>query len=597
MQQWTRTKTILISVGAFVMTMTTIVPIVMLESETFWQPHSFKSKVSLHGLISTSGEIFRDFRGGGNSNNNKKKKEEEEEQPSTTSAVVITSGNQSNSNSQKLQIHLPPADFEGHHVQSKSPHHDMKKDQVPPSSSVQGVAVTKQMNDTSVVGTKEQSGRVVPPQSPKVVRKKQQLARGVAGLPMAQTPALVGARPGHIECDVDVDYLAYWNDPQGKFDRDFVSPFATPPEHGGTTKTTTKYLTFQPDSGGWNNIRMSMEIIFVMAAATGRTLVLPPKAPFYLLGYGEAGARSFGSFYDVDKPSFQKQVKVITMEEFFEREGRPGGLLNITVKEYNDLKNVSQLCVYRAGAYSHCDKIYSRLEKLGYKPEMEASRKNCLVFDSDVFAGREVSPDLQERVNRFCGKERTPVYFDQSMSEPQLMYLAAHSMEYRLLNHFYSFLFFTDPVVDNHYKRFVRDFLHYRDSVYCAAGKVVRALDAEGKEWSTMHVRRGDLQYKQVKIPAEEWYDTLHEVWNEGEILYIATDERNRSFFDPIKKYHEVRFLDDYWDVAKLGDLDPSFISMVDTIVASHGRSFSGTWFSTFTGVSQPFRPIHGCFL
>lgn len=70
------------------------------------------------------------------------------------------------------------------------------------------------------------------------------LARGVSGLPLSQTPALVGGKRGHIECDEDVDFLAYWNDPQGTRDREFVSPFAA-----DKTEGEPKYLTFQPDSG------------------------------------------------------------------------------------------------------------------------------------------------------------------------------------------------------------------------------------------------------------------------------------------------------------------------------------------------------------
>ena len=34
----------------------------------------------------------------------------------------------------------------------------------------------------------------------------------------------------------------------------------------------TKYMTFEPDGGGWNNIRMAMETVVGLAAATGRTL-------------------------------------------------------------------------------------------------------------------------------------------------------------------------------------------------------------------------------------------------------------------------------------------------------------------------------------
>ena len=97
-------------------------------------------------------------------------------------------------------------------------------------------------------------------------------------------------------------------------------------------------------------------------------------------------------------------------------------------------------------------------------------------------------------------------------------------------------------------------------------------------------VRRGDLQYKKVKISAEEWNKNLNDTWKENEIIYIATDERNKTFFDPIKEHHDVKFLDDYWDMAGLGDLDPNYMGMIDTIVASRGRVFGGTWFSTFSG-------------
>ena len=50
-------------------------------------------------------------------------------------------------------------------------------------------------------------------------------ARGIAGRPMPETPALEGARRAHIECDVNVDSSSYWNDPTGERDQNFVSPF------------------------------------------------------------------------------------------------------------------------------------------------------------------------------------------------------------------------------------------------------------------------------------------------------------------------------------------------------------------------------------
>ena len=63
---------------------------------------------------------------------------------------------------------------------------------------------------------------------------------------MAETPALLGAQRGHIQCDEDVDDLAYWNDPQGERDRTFVSPFAANSEQ---TQQEEIYILFNPDSG------------------------------------------------------------------------------------------------------------------------------------------------------------------------------------------------------------------------------------------------------------------------------------------------------------------------------------------------------------
>jgi len=48
--------------------------------------------------------------------------------------------------------------------------------------------------------------------------------------------------------------------------------------------------------------------------------------------------------------------------------------------------------------------------------------------------------------------------------------------------------------------------------------------------------------------------------------------------------HYNLKFLSDFSDAAGLNELDPNLMGMIDTIVASHGRVFVGTWFSTFTG-------------
>ena len=68
------------------------------------------------------------------------------------------------------------------------------------------------------------------------------LARGIAGRPMESTPALIGAKRGHVTCDTNVDSLAYWNEPQGNRDSTFITPFGD-----NQSSSKAKYLVFTPD--------------------------------------------------------------------------------------------------------------------------------------------------------------------------------------------------------------------------------------------------------------------------------------------------------------------------------------------------------------
>eukprot|EP00560_Eucampia_antarctica_P009332 CAMPEP_0197828014 /NCGR_PEP_ID=MMETSP1437-20131217/4668_1 /TAXON_ID=49252 ORGANISM="Eucampia antarctica, Strain CCMP1452" /NCGR_SAMPLE_ID=MMETSP1437 /ASSEMBLY_ACC=CAM_ASM_001096 /LENGTH=621 /DNA_ID=CAMNT_0043429079 /DNA_START=24 /DNA_END=1889 /DNA_ORIENTATION=+ len=421
----------------------------------------------------------------------------------------------------------------------------------------------------------------------------------VARLPMSQTPALIGANRASIQCDADVKSLAYWNDPQGTQDATFQSPFI-----GDHSSTETKYISFAPDIGGWNNIRMSLEIIIIMAAASGRTLVLPPNTPFYLLQADtEKEQRGFADFFPLHSPEFLKTVPIISTEEFIEREGQENGRFSVPPELKVQVNAAKKECKNFKKADNSCFAVYDYFAEVGFSPEL--SKKKCLIFDEDNFNGSNPSDENKKQIESFCGNQEIK-YFSSEMQEKPLIHLRANVKEYRLLSHFYGFMLFTNPVINNHYKRFVRDFLHYHDVIFCAAGKIVNSLqkmaeargvltDPSGSGgYSSMHVRRGDLQYKRVKIPAEEWNENLEDIWLDDEIIYIATDERNKTFFDPLATHHTLMFLDDFSDLAGLDDLDPNYMGMIDTIVASRGRTFSGTYFSTFSGYINRMRGYHG---
>ncbi|KAL9191271.1 hypothetical protein ACHAXT_000977 [Thalassiosira profunda] len=438
------------------------------------------------------------------------------------------------------------------------------------------------------------------------------LDRGVSGLPLSKTPALIGAKHGSISCPsadgnaIYRDELAYWNEPQGASDISFVSPFAPT-----DSSDQRRYVTFEPDRGGWNNIRMSLEIVIVFAAATGRTLVLPPDTPFYLISKTFEGKRQkgFADFLDLDdSEALRKKVKMITMTEFLALEG-DGKMFAIPKGSPGQkIRKSAEQCYYVAKSDRPCDSIYGFLRGEAYVPELQAGR-DCLIFDADRMSAKEEYSDSeifdllpesqQQKVKAFCDR-RNPIFFGSELASAPLVHFHAGEKHHRLLNHFYTFLYFADVKVDHHYKRFVRDFLHYTDKIWCAAGRVLDALEAEATKlagkpgFSALHVRRGDFQYKKVKITAEDWYTATKELFLPNEIVYIATDETNRTFFEPLARQYNLRYLNDFTESAGLKDFDPNLLGMIDSIVASRGRVFVGTWFSTFSGYINRLRGYYG---
>ena len=129
-----------------------------------------------------------------------------------------------------------------------------------------------------------------------------------------------------------------------------------------------------------------------------------------------------------------------------------------------------------------------------------------MIFDKEHQLGRieytneelfDLLPDdEQKKISTFC-KNRKPVFFGGDLDTMPLIHFQGGEKTHRLLNHFYTFLYFIDDKIDHYYKRFVRDFMHYGDDIFCTSGKIIRALEDEaaklgGSSFSAIHVRRGE---------------------------------------------------------------------------------------------------------
>jgi hypothetical protein len=336
--------------------------------------------------------------------------------------------------------------------------------------------------------------------------------------------------------------MAFWSDIPS--DASYKSPFMEEGEE--------RFLTFEPDHGGWNNIRMGMETALVMAHSMGRTLVLPPKQKFYLLGKSDSRQKNefdFGDFFHLDSIAVEHEgLKVITSEEFLHRLGKAGKLLNIHTNQpeiWNEKDNSP-------------NSVKSYLQKVGINPNWDPmvciaafpatkgphgvtvlEKASNSIFNNngrplpklEDFEGNPTPVDasLEERMREAMVDRNKICIYDETLQKAKVIHFPVQKGT-RLLTHFYAFLFFADWKQDLWSKRFVRDHLRYIDEIVCAAARVVEAVRARSKNkdglFDSMHVRRGDFQYKKMKIDADELIQKSKDKLEEGGLLYIATDEK-----------------------------------------------------------------------
>jgi len=387
-------------------------------------------------------------------------------------------------------------------------------------------------------------------------------------------------------CPIDAS-IKYWHSSTPQY----RSPLYQLPGRG------KRYVVYQPDLGGWNNIRMALEVVIVFAHATGRTLVLPPDAVLYLLhGNKKWGDNrsNLGDFIDVDK--LRDGLNIITMQEFLKTEALPGHLL-APLPNNNVALEKKDLWAYLAKA-CHTRQWYPGKTFIAFNLTRGTSSPFGTLAGFDTGLG-SASAEYRQHLTAFAIKRR-PVLYDADFDNHVAIFFPGSS-ENRILTHFYGYLFFADVQIHNFYKRFVRDRMRYLDDIFCMASKVVRAVRAEaaGAPYAAYHIRRGDFQHPQMKIPSEQIVDHTQELWKPHglvsapgatakPILYVSTDERNRTFFAPFESHFRIRFLSDYMSLLTTGgggdgEVDFNHLGMVEQLVCASAALFVGTPLSTFT--------------
>lgn len=397
-------------------------------------------------------------------------------------------------------------------------------------------------------------------------------------------------------------------------------------------KANNSYFVFEPDEAGFSNVRLSFETVVAFSLAMGRILVLPPKKPMTQLSFQHPeGVRSYSysDFFNL------RNVPMISMEEYLERVAMNGQLRDetgaVTYPLFHKTKWDYEPGEIGLGELSF---FYSWLSKSMHA--LNWNRDTCvIVFPSaiqkDIANVRSISDlvikkdkgDAQSRTKSFIGRpnavnasaferfrevigERTALCeYDDFWQQSESIFIAGHEVSgSRPLIQFYSFLFFEDWRQDLQMKRFMRDNVRFADVIQCAAARIVQAIrhiatkaskngtNVKGS-FDTMHIRRSDFKtlptFNQRKDGAEQI--VTDKFFEDHRTVYIATDEQDKSFFDPIRTRYTILFMEDFNHL--LRGIDPNYFGMIEQLVCAKGDKFVGTYYSTFSAYVNRVRGYH----
>jgi hypothetical protein len=107
-------------------------------------------------------------------------------------------------------------------------------------------------------------------------------------------------------------------------------------------------------------------------------------------------------------------------------------------------------------------------------------------------------------------------------------------------------------------------------------------------QYGAAHIRRNELQYKDVFFDAAKLAGRILPALSPGETFYIASDEKSSDYFLPFEKEHRVVRWSDVEPSAPDSPLagvnvPPRLIGPIEQVICAGGRVFFGTWRSTFT--------------
>ena len=281
------------------------------------------------------------------------------------------------------------------------------------------------------------------------------------------------------------------------------------------------YFIFEPYPAGFNNVRYSLELAVCVAYLTNRILVLPP--PSILLKGHSPDILTYFDFFDDDLG-----VKTITFKTFSKLKNIP--------PDYQSVKDISKILDYNGiNNIMNFEKIH---------PSSNVIKDRGELLHVDYFTNDECL---------FANKNLFGIFYQTLNSSS-----------------------------NNELKQLIAKYVRFKSEIFDIAWKFINYL--KDKSYYSIHIRRNDFQYYDVRISCEEILNNIKNVIPIGSKLYIATDHNDHSFFQPLSDNYELVFYNDIVNKINLStNIKSDWVSLIEQLICSRAISFIANKFSTLS--------------
>jgi hypothetical protein len=265
---------------------------------------------------------------------------------------------------------------------------------------------------------------------------------------------------------------------------------------------------------------MSLEMAVCLAYLTNRTLILTPLIRIPPL----QGESDISSFFDTSDLG----IKSISFDDFCSLKNIPNN--------WDGVRSISKILDYDAVAN------VVNFEKIS--PPTKFLKGRSYINDEDYFTDEE------------C------IFLDGN-----------------LLGISYQTIYTS---LDDEIKKLIAKYVTYKSEIFDLAWQFVNYL--EDKSYYSIHIRRDDFQYKELRISCEEILDNIKDIIPFGSKLYIATDHKDKLFFNPLAEHYTLLFYDDIFSKVKIYDgFNVNYIPIIEQLICTRSIKFIGNKLSTLS--------------